>query len=68
MRPPATTRSDTANRRPGKLDTDAKARIRRLAALGSDAPRGWMTALVKELGCTTGAVSRAASKLRETAA
>jgi hypothetical protein len=57
--------STARNTRPGKLDAAAKDRIREHLALGAAAPRGWMTALARELGCTTGAVSRAASKLRQ---
>jgi hypothetical protein len=66
VQPPAATKR-TSSTRPGKLGADAKARIRQLLALGSEAPRGWMTALAKELGCTVSAVSRAASKLHEPA-
>jgi hypothetical protein len=57
----------TGNTRPGKLGAAAKARISEHLDLGTAAPRGWMTALAKELGCTAGAISRAASKLRAAA-
>jgi hypothetical protein len=59
-------RSSSSSTRPGKLDAAAKDRIRYHLAQEANgtAPRGWMTALARELGCTTGAVSRAASKLR----
>lgn len=51
--------------RPRKLGTLARARIRYLVALGSEAPRGWMSSLAQELGCTTSAISRAASEMRQ---
>lgn len=54
--------------RPGKLTPGALDRIRQLDAQGDRAPRGWMTALAKELDCTVSAVSRAASRLRQTPA
>jgi hypothetical protein len=59
-------RRSSSSTRPGKLDAAAKDRIRYHLAQEANgtAPRGWMTALARELGCTTGAVSRAASKLR----
>lgn len=69
VQPPApTSRSTATSRRPGKLDAAAKARIRALLDAGAAAPRGWMTTLASDLGCTVSAVSRAASRLREAAA
>lgn len=69
VQPPATTTttssSSNASRKPGKLDAAAKARIRALLDAGASAPRGWMTTLASDLGCTVSAVSRAASKLRQ---
>jgi hypothetical protein len=57
----------SSSTRPGKLDAAAKDRIRYHLAQEANgtAPRGWMTALARELGCTTGAVSHTASKLRQ---
>jgi len=59
----------TGDTRPGKLDAAAKDRIHyHLAQEASGtAPRGWMSALARELGCTPAAISRAASKLRDAA-
>lgn len=59
-----TTRSSSSTR-PGKLSPEARERIAQLVAQGDHAPRGWMTALAKAEGVTTGAVSRAASRLRQ---
>ncbi len=57
----------TGDTRPGKLGAAAKARISEHLDLGTAAPRGWMSALARELGCTPAAISRAASKLRDAA-
>ena len=57
--------SSSSSTRPGKLSPEARERIAQLVAQGDHAPRGWMTALAKAEGVTTGAVSRAASKLRQ---
>ena len=60
---PATRRA--ASRQPGKLGPEALARIAQLEAQGDAAPRGWMTRLAEAEGVTTGAVSRAAKRLRQ---
>ena len=49
---------------PGKVDAAAKATIQRFLAQGDAAPRGWMAALARQIGCTSAAVSRVARQLR----
>lgn len=63
--PAAPPEAETAARKPGKVDAAAKSLIQGFLAQGDAAPRGWMTALAKQIGCTTAAVSRVAGKLRE---